>query len=102
MLEMRRAHQEHNDPKGYDTILLPGMSRHRVFTKEEYRIGKDGAVLPPPPRRGRQKQRRSRVGSKTNHNNSQSTKNSKKRDQTRQTTLTFAFTRRTAATDENE
>ena len=50
---MRRAHQKDNDAKGYDTIVLPHGARHRVFTKEQYRIGRDGSVLPPPERNKR-------------------------------------------------
>jgi hypothetical protein len=50
VLEMRRAHQDLNDARGYDLITLPGRTT-KVFTKEEFRISKSGDVLPPPPRR---------------------------------------------------
>ena len=58
VLEMRRANQIHNDGKGYDIIEIPSSPSSasssfftsRVFTKEEYRIGRSGEVLPPPPR----------------------------------------------------
>ena len=76
VLQMRRAHQDCNDARGYDIITLPtvaatggsvaqphkfgttgsaggGAVTTRVFTKEEYRISKAGKVLPPPPPRGR-------------------------------------------------
>ena len=50
VLEMRRAHQHHNDPRGYDSIVLPNGNTTKVFTKEEYRISKSGSVLPRRPR----------------------------------------------------
>lgn len=57
VLDMRRSNQEYNDPRGYDLITLPDGSKTKVFTKEEYRIGRDGHVLPPMRQRrgGRQK-----------------------------------------------
>ena len=39
-----------NDAGGYDIITLPSGTTTRVFTKEEYRIGADGAT---PAARGR-------------------------------------------------
>jgi len=58
VLAMRRQHQDLNDARGYDLITIPSVAPggppttvSKVFTKEEYRIGRDGAVLPPPPRR---------------------------------------------------
>lgn len=56
VLEMRRANQSLNDDKGYDliTVTPPSSSSRpftsRVFTKEEYRIKRCGAVMPPPSR----------------------------------------------------
>ena len=51
VLRMRQANQRFNDAGGYDLIELPGGSLHRVFTKQEYRIDRDGKLKPPPPRR---------------------------------------------------
>ena len=47
VLDMRKHHLQYNDIYGYDIITLPKGRRVRVFTKEEYRLDKDGdlAVL---------------------------------------------------------
>ena len=45
-IEMRRQSQEFNDPKGYDTIVLPSGERTVVFTKKEYRIDSSGQRIP--------------------------------------------------------
>jgi len=39
-----------NDSGGYDIIALPSGRSTRIFTKEEFRLGADGLVKPPPPR----------------------------------------------------
>ena len=50
LLRMRRGAPQFNDAGGYDIITLPSGTTTRVFTKEEYRIGADGAT---PAARGR-------------------------------------------------
>ena len=49
-VRMRRGAPQFNDAGGYDIITLPSGTTTRVFTKEEYRIGADGAT---PAARGR-------------------------------------------------
>ena len=44
-----------NDSGGYDVITLPCGRNTRVFTKEEFRLGADGLVKPPPRDRSRAK-----------------------------------------------
>ena len=44
LLRMRRGAPQFNDAGGYDIITLPSGTTTRVFTKEEYRIGADGAT----------------------------------------------------------
>jgi hypothetical protein len=44
-----------NDPQGYDVIELPDGGRTVLFTKQEYRLGKDGHTLKPSATSGRQR-----------------------------------------------
>lgn len=44
-LEMRRKSQDANTDRGYDLIHLPSGKNAVVFTKKEYRIGRDGQLL---------------------------------------------------------
>ncbi|KAL3911791.1 MAG: hypothetical protein SGILL_007144, partial [Bacillariaceae sp.] len=44
-LEMRRNHQEVNSDQGYDMITLPNGDKTVVFTKKEYRLDSNGALL---------------------------------------------------------
>jgi len=50
LLDARRAALHMNDSGGYDIIALPSGRSTRIFTKEEFRLGADGLVKPPPPR----------------------------------------------------
>ncbi len=45
VLNMRREHQQWNDKKGYDIISLPDGTETVVFTKKEFRIDRDGAII---------------------------------------------------------
>jgi hypothetical protein len=45
VLNMRRDFQQFNDKKGYDIIILPSGEKTVVFTKKEYRIDSEGAVI---------------------------------------------------------
>ena len=44
-LEMRRKSQQFNTDRGYDLIELPNGQSTVVFTKKEYRVGKDGELI---------------------------------------------------------
>ncbi|VEU44083.1 unnamed protein product [Pseudo-nitzschia multistriata] len=45
-LAVRRAAQDYNTDRGYDMIDLPNGQKSIVFTKKEYRIDRNGNVLP--------------------------------------------------------
>ena len=45
VLKMRRANQQSNSDRGYDTITLPDGKQTVVFTKKEYRIDQHGTVI---------------------------------------------------------
>ena len=63
-LTVRRNSQEFNTERGYDLIGLPNGKLTVVFTKKEYRIGKDGELITesnhPKLQRKRQNRRRTR------------------------------------------
>lgn len=63
-LEMRRNNQKSNTDRGYDVIVLPDGESTVVFTKKEYRIGRDGNVI---------------VESHTNRGNSKSRQSKRRR-----------------------